>query len=709
MSCRHLAALSLSLLAAAAPPSARAAREQFSETASVVAVEVPVTVLQDGKPVRGLTREDFIVEDGRSRQAITGFEVIDRAAPATARTPVARVPVAARRHFLLLFDLTFSEPGSVVKAREAARRLLDGALHPSDLVAVGTYTSSQGPRLLLGFTSDPHQVREAVDNLGYSQLGDRNPDPLGLVVAGYGEGARPATSQRGTEEMVLENLKALAQQEARAGRDQQKGRVAAFTRSVADLGRLLGSVKGRKHVVYLSEGFDSSLILGTTDQAKIAETNAAAESGELWKIDSEERFGSTKATSDLTKMLEEFRRADCVIQAVDVGGLRAGDADSRPQGEESLFMMANGTGGELYRNWNDLSQAMGDLLQRTSVTYVLTFQPRDLAADGKYHRLKVRLADDRGGRRVLHRPGYYAPRPFAEQSGIERQLAGASLMLGGAEGGTVPAAVLAAPYRADGKAYVPVLVEIDGAALAGAAAGGPGELAAELYVYAFDDKGAIHDRFGQNLGLDLGKVGAALRQGGLKYYGHLDLAPGEYVVRVLVRDGRGGHGLASSAVTVPAFDAATALLLPPLFPDPPPPNRWLLVREGEARQKLRQVDYPFMMGDQPFIPAARPVVPAGGEARLTLVGWGLGAAAGTLASEAQLFGPDGSRREGGEIRILGTAPGVAGSEQLAASFRPGPLPAGNYTLVVTVTDPGSGRKQSSSIPIEIAAAGGAAR
>jgi hypothetical protein len=338
---------------------------------------------------------------------------------------------------------------------------------------------------------------------------------------------------------------------------------------------------------------------------------------------------------------------------------------------------------------------------------VLSFQPEGLAQDGKYHRLRVRLKDERGGRRVLFRPGYYAPRPYEQQSGAERQLAGAGLVLGGGAGGKVPVSVLAAPYRVAGqRAYVPVLVEVDGAALA-AAAGGQGTLQAELYAYAFDDKGQIQDHFGQTLGFDLGKVGPALKQGGVKYYGHLDLDPGEYVVRVLVRDVKGAYGVASAAVTVPAFDAATALLLPPLFPDPPPPgNKWLLVREPEARQKLRQVPYPFMLGEQPFIPAARPVVPAGGEARLSLVGWGIGG--GQLAAEAQVFGADGARREGGEIRIQPAAAGVAGSSQMLATFRPGTLPAGPYTLVVTVSDPASGRKQSSSIPVVVAAPGSAA-
>ena len=75
-------------------------------------------------------------------------------------------------------------------------------------------------------------------------------------------------------------------------------------------------------------------------------------------------------------MLEELRRADATVHAVDIGGLRAGPENTtRAKGEDSLFMMADGTGGELYRNFNDLGGVMEQMLDRTSVTYVLVFQP----------------------------------------------------------------------------------------------------------------------------------------------------------------------------------------------------------------------------------------------------------------------------------------------------------------------------------------------
>src|SRR6187401_1400113 len=102
----------LSVLAAGlafAPPAAA----QFSETADVVVVEVPVQVIgKDGQPVRGLTAADFEVSEGRRKLPVTGFEVLDLEVD---QRGAAEMPTAARRHFLMLFDLSFSEPKSILK------------------------------------------------------------------------------------------------------------------------------------------------------------------------------------------------------------------------------------------------------------------------------------------------------------------------------------------------------------------------------------------------------------------------------------------------------------------------------------------------------------------------------------------------------------------------------------------------------------------
>lgn len=681
----------------------------------MVAVEVPIQVVRDGEPVRGLTAADFEVYDGRKKQEITGFEVLDLYAPARP----AAAPGVARRHFLLLFDLAFSDPESIVRAREAARDLVLQGLHATDLVAVATYSSGRGSQLVLGFTSDRRQVDAALDSLGLPTVtADRPPDPLRLVlVQAEADGRKPGDPSRGlpaqprrleiTEEAaaarneaLLDQLSTLGTEGKKANLASQQTAVTALARSFTDLGKLMGTVLGRKHVVYLSEGFNTSLVTGTMDQERTDEMREQSLHGENYLSSSEEKFGDSKSLGDIERMLEEFRRADCVIQAVDIGGIRAGA--ERAGGKDSLFQMARSTGGELYENANDLSAAMDQMLKRTGVTYVLAFQPEKLKRDGAYHRLKVELKGPAAkGSRVVYRPGYYAPKSYAAMTPLEKLLETASQLTSGEERGSIAASVLAAPFRTAGEeAYVPVLIEVDGPGLL---AGGQGTaLPTEIYIYAMDESGAIRDFLAQTLGFDLAKAETALRAGGLKFFGHLDLPPGRYSVRVLVRNGlTGTYSLRAVPVDIPAFAEGRPALLPPFFPEPA--NRWLMARETQPAG-APQVQYPFMLKQQPYIPASKPVLTGEQESAMALVGYHL--PAGDLNVRSRVLTRDGKEAGAGAVRLLSREGGGASSpDRLAATFRPPKLPPGEYLLEVTISDP-SGAAQTSTTPFIV---GGAPR
>ena len=90
---------------------------------------------------------------------------------------------------------------------------------------------------------------------------------------------------------------------------------------------------------------------------------------------------------------------------------------------------------------------VGEMLERTGVTYVLTIQP-DQLPDGTYHTLKVETKGLPRGARVVHRPGYYAPKPYALRSPTERMLQTAGQVLAGAEGGLVRTSALVVPLPA---------------------------------------------------------------------------------------------------------------------------------------------------------------------------------------------------------------------------------------------------------------------
>jgi VWFA-related protein len=709
--------------AAAQPPS----QQQFSDSQDVVVVEVPVQVLRDGEPVRGLTAADFDVWEGKRKLPVTGFEVLDlNQAPAGEAWKNPRA-ISARRHFLLFFDLAFSSPAGLDKAQAAARDML-AELHPSDLVAVAVYQPTQGPQLVLGFTTDRRQVAQALSMMGKPEMFDRVADPLRLVLdsggigsaigppdggaakttvasggggagGGGGGGGRPDDVRGAVKGAILGGeppyLPGVGTHIEQADRAAQERAVTAMARAFEDLAKTMGSLYGRKYVVLFSEGFDSAVFGGTAqvdDQLYMA---AASTAGATWGIDSEKRFGNTKAANDLEAMLEQFRRADCVIQAVDVGGLRegAGPAAQWAGGRDSLFLLAESTGGELFENYNDLSAAMEQMLRRTSVTYVLALQPEGLARDGSYHQIRVDLKNAPRGTRVVHRPGYYAPRPFGQQSPTEKLLQTARGVVG--EGtGTIGTSVLAAAFPAnpiDGRAaYVPVIVEVDGKSLTAGTEGW--SVPVEIYAYAFDAEGQARDFFSQTLGLELLKVGAALQQSGLKFFGHLDLPPGTWNVRVLVRNAASGAaGMKSVTVEVPEFAKAEPVLLPAFFPEPA--GKWLTVREN---QPGAQVAYPFMIGEQAYIPASLPRLSPGQEASISLVAYHL--RPGELQAEARVRTLEGQDAGTGRIRIVqrhGSSPEAGGAESLSALFEPpAGLAPGEYLLTVTLTG-AAGERESS--------------
>ena len=489
-------------------------------------------------------------------------------------------------------------------------------------------------------------------------------------------------------------LKAASTAEGKVNAATLQNSVTAFSRALTDFAKLMGTVEGTKHVVYFSEGYDSSAVQG---EGMTMDQSAAVEHGEVWEVNTDEVYGSGRQQNDVAAMLEELRRANCIVQAVDVARLKSGHEERpRPSGQDSLLQMAKSTGGELYTNYTDLSQAMSKVFQRTSVTYLLAFQPDNLKQDGSFRKLKVQLKNVPGAK-LSYRPGYYAPKPVPQLTALERRFQTAAEILGGEPGGPLGASVLATPFRTGGpNSYVPVLVEVNGPALL--AGQTEKALVTEIYAYAIDGEGSIQGYFTQNLGLDLAKVEAQLKQSGLKFYGDLDLPPGEYSLRVLVRNAQtGAHSLQVVPVVVPAYDQAGPVVLPPLFPEAQ--GKWLLTRETQAAG-APQPEYPFIIGQEPFIPASKPVLAANQGVKVAVMAYNLGN--GDVRAEAGVLRADGQPVQGGALEVTerqrggGRAP-----DRLVGTFTPSGLPPGEYLLRVTVTDGASGAAQSSTIPFVV--------
>ena len=675
----------------AAPPA-----DTFTDTTTTMLVEVPVEVTSEGKPVRGLTAENFELFDNGRAQQIVAIDVVDLAeiskdstsggSSAGARS---ELPVAARRHFLLLFDHGFSSPKSLQKARDAAFAFVEEDLHPTDLVAVGTFSLREGLRVPLGFTPDRVQVQLAIQQLGQEKSMGLKPDPLRIYMGNRNllrdPGDDITANRNETQEAASEQAQEVSAAENRGANAQGRREVKILSDSLQGLAGMMRKVNGRKHVIYFSEGFDSALLLGGQNEQEVEQNFQASAVGQLWKVDSDAVFGNRSTLSALDQLTESLRKSDCTLHSVDVAGLRAG-ADqglgAGKRGKDGLFLMARDTGGELFENFNDLGTAMNRLLEKTSVTYLISYRPQDLDFDGKYRKLKVKLKNVPDAR-IVHRPGYFAPSDKVAEEDFGTLLASAEQLFDRRKG-EIEASVLALPLpqMLGERRYVPTFIDVAGASFLGPSQLGrerPKNLRADVFLYAFDRQGGIVDFFSQAISLDLGKLGDGFEQNGFRLYAPLLLAPGEYTLRVLVRDPKTGRsGVAKGATSVAAGDVKSALL-PPMLPEKAE-ERVLVRGNRKDLEGQTEPDYPFSFLSQVYAPAAGPKLTEKERLPLLIAGWGLQ----DLQIEARLLGADGQEVAPLVLTLSGQATITESGliQQLAGFTVPEQLAPGNYQIEV---------------------------
>ncbi len=543
-------ALLLPLVCAAALTAAA----QVQEKVNVNLVEVPVSVVDAaGNPIRGLTAASFqVAEDGTPR-TVSAFEVVDYGTAGSPEAPKLRPPVAAaRRNFLLLFDLSYGNPKSFSRAQKAARDFVASAVAANDLVGVATIDADRGLRLLSGFTTDRSLTEAAVANP--SELVSHDP----LQIAGryaYQPIVNGAARAGADPELIAGHMKLYL--DTTHENDQ-------FERRRVEL--------QLKQVILLSEGFSAQSVQGrdVRDTAESATELEQVTRGATFRIDNDVRLGSTAALSSLAAMTKTFREADVVLHAIDLQGIRLENdvtTGSRLNSNDGLSILTRATGGTLFERSNDLSSGFGRLLHGQEVVYVLGFQTSN-NTPGLFHPLTVRVSGVPSSSKVYSRTGYY-------EAGLEtlqeRALTNAEVILNDLPQEGLPVAANASALNVEnGTARVPVTLEIRGEDLLRDVLDANAGL--EIFVYAFGEDGNVRDSIYNGITLDLAKVGRQLQSTGVKFTASLALPPGRYAIRSLVRVAKTARrGFARTDVTV--GDAAGAAAPP--SDDAP---GWLLVR-----------------------------------------------------------------------------------------------------------------------------------
>ncbi len=405
-------------------------------------VDVDVVVRDaHGHAAAGLKQSDFQVLDDGKERVITSFLVDTLRAggkaeaaelggsPAPANRTAAHV-ARPPRFVTLFFDDSNTNSLDLTHAQAAARRFVKEALTPGDRVAIMTSSSAR----TLDFTTDVDKLIEAIGGVrAHQRVPDgglsacpRVPPYQAYLISARLDGAAlkaavdeafacadldaPPTLQfKGvqTNPMVM-TVKGQA--------DQTWDRVRIVSESTLDsvdfAVEYLAKMPGTRMLVLVSSGF----LAGTMERHQDLVVDHALRGGVVINaLDAKGIYSEppVRPAGELAVMpAAKMPATTFVFDTASVPG-RLGEL------AEPMATFAASTGGLFFHNNNDLDLAFRQIGVEPEVTYHLGFSPSDQTADGKYHKLKVRLASSNPGV-VQARPGYFAPeRGAADRKGAD--------------------------------------------------------------------------------------------------------------------------------------------------------------------------------------------------------------------------------------------------------------------------------------------------
>lgn len=225
---------------------------------------------------------------------------------------------------------------------------------------------------------------------------------------------------------------------------------------------------------------------------------------------------------------------------------------SASDNQQVMYQLADGTGGFVILNTNDLLGGMQRIANDQNQYYLLGYKPVG-SAEGSCHSLKVKV--ERGGTNVRARSGYCNSRPTDLLAGnpIEKDLESRA---GGEMQGNVTAS-MQAPffYSSPNTAQVHLAVEIPSAALKFEKVKGKQHASVNILGIAYKSDGAIGARFSDTVNLDFEgkKEVEAFQKQPYRYENQFGVASGAYKLKVVFSSGNDSFGKLESPLVVDPF------------------------------------------------------------------------------------------------------------------------------------------------------------
>src|SRR5580692_12359011 len=404
---RMLPAIFLLLAAAYAPAQQTGQNKPPGESGtftvtvkSQLVVETVVVKDKQGKPIPGLTAQDFAITEDGAPQKITFCEHQNLAANALP-LPVAppgseelklykrlvRTQVTPeapdseryknRRLLALYFDMSAMRPADQLRALSAAEQFLRTQMTTVDLVAILRYQGGSVD-ILQDFTADRNKLLSILQTL----------------IVGEGQGSVETIDDASS-----------ADTGAAFGQDDSEFNVFNTDRQLSALetaAKMLGQLNEKKSLIY----FASGLRLNSIDnQAQLRATvDAAIRAGvSFWPIDARGLVAQAP--------LGDASQGSPGNSGMYTGASALAMTTNFQQSQDTLFALAADTGGKALLDNNDLARGIVQAQNSVSSYYILGYYATNASLDGKFRRIKISMNNGLSAT-LDYRQGYFAGKTF---------------------------------------------------------------------------------------------------------------------------------------------------------------------------------------------------------------------------------------------------------------------------------------------------------
>ena len=392
-------------------------------------VVVDVVASDKNGPVTDLQRDDFtVLEDGKEQKVrIFNFQqprvnasgaagVVPPKLPENVYSNVARYDTGSALNVVLLDALNTNLPNQAY-VRDQMIRCLE-KMPEGQPVAV--YTLGTKLTLLQDFTNDPAVLKKVIKELK-GKVSPLQDNPGGgpeqeLLPAGFADSGMMPAQMMGAMERFEQERVAF----------QTDLRMTYTLNALTSIARSLSGYPGRKNLIWVSEAFpinidpnmelSGDIFAGTRNYgpqiAKAADSLIDAQIA-MYPIDAHGLMPLsmfTAASSGRDKFGRSLARGDRLGTAISAESAQLQNVRATMQ------EMADRTGGRAFYNTNGIDEAIRKSIEDGSIYYTLAYYPEDKNWNGKFRKIQVKV--NRSGVKLRYRMGYYAVDPslFANQN-----------------------------------------------------------------------------------------------------------------------------------------------------------------------------------------------------------------------------------------------------------------------------------------------------